>query len=179
LEGRENVLEVVAYVGCLYDPQSNFSLTRHTQIEGKLESTFSEAGGGTHQLIKERFSLWTRPCGSHNVCPGELPFGFMLPSYFKHNNENIPLPSSYLQHFVDVPTLFLKVSYQLRFIITRVPYKRLGIWHQKKRYVCCQGCCTLGPHLYLGPEGSSFRSNTGPGHVLIDPYYPIRASFHL
>lgn len=107
----------------------------YIQVEGKLETTFSEAasGCGTHKLIKRQFSLWSRPSGSRDVCPGEIPFAFIFPSCFKHNNETISLPPSYLQHFVDVPALFIKVSYQLRFIITWVPYKKLGIWQRKKR----------------------------------------------
>lgn len=32
--------------------------------------------------------------------------------------------------------LFVKVAYQLRFIITRVPYKHLGIWQKRKTHVC-------------------------------------------
>lgn len=104
------------------------------QIEGKLETTFSEAGGGTQKLMKEKFSLWSRPSASHDVCPGEIAFGFILPTCFKRgNNEAAPLPPSYLQHFIDVPCLFLKVSYQLRFVITRVPYSKFGIWHRTKK----------------------------------------------
>jgi len=117
LENRQNILEVVACV------------------EGKLESTFSEAGGGTHKLIKNRYTLWSRSSSSNELCPGEISFGFILPSCFKYGDENVPLPPSFLEHFVDVPVLFVKVAYQLRFVITRIPYKQLGIWQKKKTIV--------------------------------------------
>ncbi|KAF9533074.1 hypothetical protein CPB83DRAFT_845774 [Crepidotus variabilis] len=114
LEAPDNVAEVVAIV------------------EGKIQTTFSEAGGGTLKIFKDRYTLWSRSPLAHDIFPSSLPFAFILPTTFKHGDEETPLPASYHAHFIDAPTLLATSIYQVQFIVTRSRHQKLEMWHKHK-----------------------------------------------
>ncbi|KAF9523369.1 hypothetical protein CPB83DRAFT_862973 [Crepidotus variabilis] len=100
LESPGSVLEVVAIV------------------EGKIQSSFADVGSGSVQLFKEQYPLYDHSTTTSEF-PGSVSFDFVLPSSFRHGDEDVALPPSYNGHFIDAPTVSANVVYRLEFVIAR------------------------------------------------------------
>ena len=110
-------------------------LTRAPKIEGKLETTSSEAGSQCTILVDDKYTLWSKkssqPSGS--TCPGQIPFAFLLPTKRK-DSEAEGLPPTYEINGGGNHALYMRTSYRVSFIITRSVYQKMRWWTKKKRY---------------------------------------------
>jgi len=92
------------------------------QVEGKLETLSSEAGGHSVSLLNNRYVIWPKR-GSHSAqscSPTSLPFAIVLPSTFKDAGSEYSLPPSYEPISSDFHDgFFVKTSYSLRVTATR------------------------------------------------------------
>ncbi|KDR82874.1 hypothetical protein GALMADRAFT_238508 [Galerina marginata CBS 339.88] len=105
------------------------------KVKAKLDTTISEAGGHSTKIIDDTYSLWSSSSTSaqRSTCPDQIPFSVALPATFKYGDKMVPLPPSYNAEFFQVPSLFVRSSYTLHFVITRVRHRKLDIWPKTKQ----------------------------------------------
>ncbi|KIM43282.1 hypothetical protein M413DRAFT_444097 [Hebeloma cylindrosporum] len=114
LEKSESILEVVI------------------KVEAKLDTTVSDGGAQSSKLLNDSYTLWSHRSQPSGTCPSQIPFSMPLPATFKHNGETSPLPPSYNAGFFSVPSLFVRSSYNIHVIISRIRHRKVDIWPKTK-----------------------------------------------
>lgn len=86
------------------------------------------------KMLNESYTLFDS-CSSREGCQDQLVFSSVLPTHFKHNDKEFPLPPSYHQHLDGISTLMVRSLYNVHFSITRIRHKKLDIFPKTKQYV--------------------------------------------
>ncbi|PPR00426.1 hypothetical protein CVT24_004487 [Panaeolus cyanescens] len=128
------------------------------KIEGKLDILTSERGGETVKMLSESYTLFCNST-SQEACHGQLAFSAMLPTHFKHGDQEFPLPPSYHNHLEGISTLMVRSLYNVHFIITRIRHKKLEMFPKTKHiYVPFQYVPRTRAHRPIIPRPCFFSS---------------------
>ncbi|CAK5270920.1 unnamed protein product [Mycena citricolor] len=111
------------------------------KIKGRIEAMVSEAGAHRQTILDDSHTLWSSSSSRNSsVCPGAVPFVVTLPTHFKHYSptgaRDLSLPASYELPNSTVPGLFLRISYIMQIVVTRVRSQRWNFIAKKSKLVC-------------------------------------------
>lgn len=115
---------------CFQNPENISEVV--IKVEGKLETIISEAGGKSVKLLNTQYKLWTSRESQSSTCPAQVPFAVIIPTCFEDGDTTRPLPPSFHVMYRGVPSLFVKTSYNIHIIVTRIPHSKVEFWTKKK-----------------------------------------------
>ncbi|KAF8908861.1 hypothetical protein CPB84DRAFT_1766171 [Gymnopilus junonius] len=143
LNGQEDGATMPAYgrqaiiSGNLLLEQSESIIEVVLKVKAKLDTTISEAGGTSIRLVDDSYTLWSQSLssstGQKTTCPDQVHFSARLPITFQHSGKTYPLPPSYSASYFAIPSLIVRSSYTLHFIITRIRHRKLDLWPKTKQ----------------------------------------------
>ncbi|KAG6860362.1 hypothetical protein C0995_012256 [Termitomyces sp. Mi166 len=87
------------------------------KIEGKLDTTTSESGSKSIQLMNICQTLWRK--GESEELPGCLPFSHLLPTTFTYEGVECPLPPTFQINHTSTSAFYLRVLYSINVCVTR------------------------------------------------------------
>ncbi|KAF8073931.1 hypothetical protein FPV67DRAFT_1738932 [Lyophyllum atratum] len=93
------------------------------KVEGKLDTTISEAGSKSIPLVNESYTLW-RKCDGDELS-NLISFSTILPSTFKLDDAESPLPPSHRASNTGYPAFYLRSHYSIIVCVTRARHRNL------------------------------------------------------
>ncbi|KAK2459696.1 hypothetical protein APHAL10511_008341 [Amanita phalloides] len=119
--GRNSVIRAVI----CFDNSANITSVS-VKIRGAVDTTLSEFGAKTKQLLRHRLVLWKKSSSTdRSTCPGQLAFSYPLPSTYMDHSEEIQFPPSFR---LFSPGFFVRVHYSIIVTVVRTRLWKLDFW---------------------------------------------------
>lgn len=106
------------------------------ELDGKLETTISDAGGKSIRLASKKYSLWSKSSEASTSrttsCPPQLTLNIAFPATFLDNGEDRSLPPSFHGFYKGARSVFARVVYCLKIKVKRTVNVKTPFWTKTK-----------------------------------------------